>query len=177
MALNISQFYANEIIHLDNFSYLSRFRAAKTQDASVQYFYKPNKMNYAWSETWVHWHLYNSPGIIYWAATPGMERWKMDQSLIRQRFKGISRPESSPSTSVVHSYRLNQPSFSALCCPTAQLLHGSPNSSVVAANDLTLPTVRSPMLLLHKRVLHCSMTRNFCSTSKHFICRKIPLLH
>lgn len=41
---------------------------------------KPNEMNYTWSETRVHWHFYSSPGIIYRAATPGMEWWKMDQS-------------------------------------------------------------------------------------------------
>lgn len=112
--------------------------------------------------------------VIYWAATPGMQRWKMDQSFARQRFKGISQPKSTPSSSVAQ-----------LSSQPAQLLgsllsHGSTPAQLSkqlcgVCQRFDTPTVHSPTLKLPKSGLNYSMTHSFFKTIKHFICRKAPL--
>lgn len=100
--------------------------------------------------------LFTEPQLLGRRDGRGIRRWT------RQGFKGISQPKSTPSSSVVHSYRLNQPSFSALGCPMAQLLHSSSNSFVVCANDLTLQKFTVQKRSLHERVLDRSPMHIFC---------------
>lgn len=72
-------------------------------------------------------------------------------------------PKSTPSLSVVHGYRVNQPSFSALCCPTTPLVSSSPNSFMVCGSDLKLQTVHSAVFH-SRRVLNCWWTTGLQSS-------------
>lgn len=121
-----------------------------------------NKMlQLSWNEVCLVWDLSAlalKQLVIYWAATPGMQRWKMDQSFARQRFKGISQPKSTPSSSVAQ-----------LSSQPAQLLnsllsHGSTPAQLSKqlcglCQRFETPTVHSPIHKLPKNGLNYPMTR------------------
>lgn len=120
-----------------------------------------NKMlQLSWNEVCLVWDLSAlalKQLVIYWAAAPGMQRWKMDQSFARQRFKGISQPKSTPSSSVAQ-----------LSSQPAQLLnsllsHGSTPAQLSKqlcgpCQRFETPTVHSPIHKLPKNGLSYSMT-------------------